>query len=124
MVLKELDLAIPINSTKEIYEQLIQYNKVKRPYIGIGGIDLDEQTAEYNNLVVGIYIKTIDDFSAAEKAGLRIGDVIIEVEGTKVTKMDELNAIKNKKQIGDTLKLKVYRDGKEKDITVTLQEQP
>ena len=116
--------AIPINSTKEIYEQLIQYNKVKRPYIGIGGIDLDEQTAEYNNLVVGIYIKTIDDFSAAEKAGLRIGDVIIEVEGTKVTKMDELNAIKNKKQIGDTLKLKVYRDGKEKDITVTLQEQP
>lgn len=55
---------------------------------------------------------------------MRIGDVIIEVEGTKVTKMDELNAIKNKKQIGDTLKLKVYRDGKEKDITVTLQEQP
>lgn len=116
--------AIPINSTKEIYEQLIQYNKVKRPYIGIGGYDLDEQTAEYNNLVVGIYIKTIEDFSAGEKAGLKIGDVIVEVDGTKVTKMDELNAIKNQKQIGDTLKLKVFREGKEKEITVTLQEQP
>lgn len=116
--------AIPINSTKEIYEQLIQYNKVKRPYIGIGGIDLDEQTAEDRNLVVGIYIKTIEDFSAGEKAGLKIGDVIIEVDGTKVTKMDELNAIKNQKQIGDTLKLKVFREGKEKEITVTLQEQP
>lgn len=116
--------AIPINSTKEIYEQLIQYNKVKRPYIGIGGYDLDEQTAEDNNLVVGIYIKTIEDFSAGEKAGLKIGDVIVEVDGTKVTKMDELNAIKNQKQIGDTLKLKVFRDGKEKEITVTLQEQP
>lgn len=69
--------AIPINSTKEIYEQLIQYNKVKRPYIGIGGYDLDEQTAENNNLVVGIYIKTIEDFSAGEKAGLKIGDVIV-----------------------------------------------
>lgn len=113
--------AIPINSTKEIYEQLIQYNKVKRPYIGIGG---DEQTAENNNLVVGIYIKTIEDFSAGEKAGLKIGDVIVEVDGTKVTKMDELNAIKNQKQIGDTLKLKVFREGKEKEITVTLQEQP
>lgn len=110
--------AIPINSTKEIYEQLIQYNKVKRPYIGIGGYDLDEQT------VVGIYIKTIEDFSAGEKAGLKIGDVIVEVDGTKVTKMDELNAIKNQKQIGDTLKLKVFREGKEKEITVTLQEQP
>lgn len=110
--------AIPINSTKEIYEQLIQYNKVKRPYIGIGGYDLDEQTAEDNNLVVGIYIKTIEDFSAGEKAGLKIGDVIVEVDGTKVTKMDELNAIKNQKQIGDTLKLKVFREGKEKEITV------
>lgn len=116
--------AIPINSTKEIYEQLIQYNKVKRPYIGIGGYDLDEQTAEDNNLVVGIYIKTIEDFSAGEKAGLKIGDVIVEVDGTKVTKMDESNAIKNQKQIGDTLKLKVFREGKEKEITVTLQEQP
>ena len=116
--------AIPINSTKEIYEQLIQYNKVKRPYIGIGGYDLDEQTAENNNLVVGIYIKTIEDFSAGEKAGLKIGGVIVEVDGTKVTKMDELNAIKNQKQIGDTLKLKVFREGKEKEITVTLQEQP
>lgn len=116
--------AIPINSTKEIYEQLIQYNKVKRPYIWIGGYDLDEQTAEDNNLVVGIYIKTIEDFSAGEKAGLKIGDVIVEVDGTKVTKMDELNAIKNQKQIGDTLKLKVFREGKEKEITVTLQEQP
>ena len=116
--------AIPINSTKDIYEQLIQYSKVKRPYIGIGGIDLDEETAKANNLVVGVYVKTIEDFSAGEKAGLRIGDVIIEAEGTKITTMDELNEIKNKKQIGDTLKLKVYRDGKEKEITVTLQEQP
>lgn len=61
--------AIPINSTKSIYEQLIQYSKVKRPYIGIGGIDLDENTAKANNLVVGVYIKTIEDFSAGEKAG-------------------------------------------------------
>lgn len=115
---------IPINSTKSIYEQLIQYSKVKRPYIGVGGIDLDEKTAKANNLVTGVYIKTVEDFSAGEKAGLKIGDVIIEADGTKITTMDELNEIKNKKQIGDTIKLKVYRDGKEKTITVTLQEQP
>ena len=116
--------AIPINSTKTIYEQLIQYNKVKRPYIGIVGINLDESTAKTNNLVVGVYVKTIEDFSAGEKAGIKIGDVITEADGTKITTMDELNEIKNKKNIGDTLKLKVYRDGKYKDITVTLQEQP
>lgn len=116
--------AIPINSTKDIYNQLIQYSKVKRPYIGIAGTDLDEDTAKRNNLVVGVYVKSVEDFSAGEKAGIKPGDVIIEVNGTKIKTMDELNEIKNKKQIGDTLKLKVYRDGKQKDITVTLQEQP
>ena len=116
--------AIPINSTKDIYEQLIQYNKVKRPYVGISGIDLDEETARINQLVVGIYVKTVEDFSAAEKAGIHAGDVIIEAEGKKITTMDELNVIKNEKKIGDTLKLKIYRDGKTKDVTVKLQEQP
>lgn len=116
--------AIPINSTKDIYEQLIQYSKVKRPYIGIGGIDLDKETAEANDLVVGIYIKTIEDFSAGEKAGLRVGDVIIEAEGKKITTMDELNELKNKKQIGDEFKVKVYRNGNEKEVTIKLQEQP
>lgn len=116
--------AIPINSTKNIYEQLIQYNKVKRPYIGISGINLDEATATQYNLVVGVYVKSIEDFSAAEKAGIQVADVIIEADGTKITTMDDLNEIKNKKAIGDTLKLKIFRDGKTKDITVTLQEQP
>ena len=116
--------AIPINSTKEIYEQLIQYNKVKRPFIGIGGRNLDEETARINNLVVGVYVQTIDDFSAAEKAGLKIGDVITAIDGTTIKTMDELNEIKNKKEIGDTIKLTIYRDGKTKEITLTLQEQP
>ena len=116
--------AIPINSTKSIYEQLIQYSKVKRPYIGITGINLTESLAKQNNLVVGIYVKSIEDFSSAEKAGIKVGDVITEADGTKIKTIDELNEIKNKKNIGDTIKLKITRDGKEKEITLTLQEQP
>ena len=119
-----MGFAIPINSTSNITEQLIQYSKVKRPYIGIGGVDLDEKTAKTHNLVIGIYIKTIEDFSAAEKAGLKVGDVIIEVDGKKVTKMDELNEIKNSKNIGDELKIKINRNNKEEEITVVLGEQP
>lgn len=118
-----MGFAIPINSTKPIYEQLIEYQKVKRPYIGIGGRDLSEDLAKANNLVVGIYVVNIEEFSAAEKAGIKIGDVIIEADGTKVTTMDELNTIKNKHTIGDTMKLKIYRNGSEKDIELVLQEQ-
>ena len=116
--------AIPINSTKNIYEQLIQYSKVKRPYIGISGTDIDESLSKQYNLDIGVYVRNIEEFSAAEKAGIKIGDVIIEADGTKITTMDELNEIKNKKEIGDTIKLKISRNGKEKNITITLQEQP
>ena len=116
--------AIPINSTKDIYEQLIQYNKVKRPYLGIGGIEVDEETAKANNITVGIYVKTLENFSAAEKAGIKVGDVIIKADGQDVETMDELNEIKNKKEIGDKMTLTVWRDGKTQDIEVTLQEQP
>ena len=116
--------AIPINSTKDIYEQLIQYNKVKRPYLGIGGIEVDEETARVNNLTVGIYVKTLETFSAAEKAGVRVGDVIIKADGQDIETMDELNAIKNQKEIGDKMTLTIWRNGKTQDIEVTLQEQP
>ena len=119
-----MGFAIPINSTTDITSQLIQYSKVKRPYIGISGMDLNEQTAKANNLVVGIYVKSVDDFSAGEKAGIKIGDVIIEADGKKVTSMDELNAIKNSHQIGDQMKIKVNREKQEKELTITLGEQP
>lgn len=119
-----MGFAIPINSTTDITSQLIQYSKVKRPYIGITGMDLDEQTAKKYNLVAGVYVKSVEDFSAAEKAGIKAGDVIIEAEGKKITKMDELNEIKNSHNIGDELKIKVNRDGQEKELTITLGEQP
>lgn len=119
-----IGFAIPINSTTDITSQLIQYSKVKRPYIGISGMDLDETTAKKYNLVVGIYVKSVEDFSAAEKAGLKSGDVIIQADGKNITTMDELNEIKNSHQIGDQLKLKINRDGNEKELTITLGEQP
>ena len=118
-----MGFAIPINSTKDIYSQLIQYSKVKRPYIGISGRDLDESIAKANNLVTGVYIVSVSEFSAAEKSGLKIGDIITSIDGKKITTMDELNEIKNTHSIGDEVKLTIYRDGNEKEITLTLQEQ-
>lgn len=118
-----IGFAIPINSTTDIIDQLKTYNKVRRPYIGISGRDLTEATAKRYNLVEGIYVVSIDEYSSAEKAGLKVGDVIIEADGKKVTTMNELNEIKNTHSIGDTMKLKVNRDGNEKEITLKLGEQ-
>lgn len=118
-----MGFAIPINAAKPIYEQLIQYNKVKRPYIGISGRDLDETTAKRNNLVEGIYVASVDEYSAAEKAGIKPGDVIIKADGKEIKTMNELNEIKNTHNIGETMTVTVNRNGQEKEITITLQEQ-
>ena len=119
-----MGFAIPINSTTDITSQLIQYSKVRRPYIGVTGMDLDAETARRNNLVEGIYVKDVETFSAAEKGGIKIGDVIVKADGTDVKTMDELNAIKNSHNIGDEMKITVNRNGQEIELTITLGEQP
>lgn len=119
-----IGFAIPINSTLDIIDDLIEHNKVIRPYIGITGLDLDEATAEKNNLVVGIYVKAVETFSPAEKAGFKIGDVIVKADGKDITTMEELNEIKNSHQVGDTMTITVNRDGEEKELSVKLEETP
>ncbi len=118
-----MGFAIPINSAKSVYEQLIQYKKVKRPYIGLTGRDLNEETAKRNNLVEGIYVVSVDEYSAAEKAGVKSGDVIVKADGKDIKTMDELTEIKNTHSIGDEMTITVNRNGKTKDLTLTLQEQ-
>lgn len=122
-----LGFAIPINSTKSISSDLIQYNKVKRPYIGITGSDITDSIIKNNptaKLVIGAYVRDVEDYSPAEKAGLKIGDIIIKADGKEVKTMDDLNEIKNTHSIGDTMTLTISRDGNEKEITLTLAEQP
>lgn len=119
-----MGFAIPINSAKPIFEQLISNGKVSRPYIGLSGRDLDEQTAKANDLVEGVYVVSVEPFSGAEKAGIQPGDVIVQIDGKDIKTMDELNEVKNTHQIGDEVSLKVNRDGKEIDVKVKLQEQP
>ena len=119
-----IGFAIPINSTKPIYEQLISDGKVKRPYIGISGRDVDAATAKKYELVEGVYIVSVEQFTSAEKAGLKPYDIITEIDGKQIKTMEELNEIKNTHNIGDSITLKVYRDKEYKEITLTLGEQP
>lgn len=122
-----LGFAIPINSTKSIYSDLIKYNKVIRPYIGIAGIDITDEVIKNNptyKLVKGVYIRSIEDFSPAQKAGLKAGDIITKADGTEVDSVATLNEIKNKHNVGDTMELTINRDGNEQTITVTLAETP
>lgn len=116
--------AIPINDTINVYEQLIKHGKVLRPYIGISGSNLSEATAKRYNLPIGVYVEEISEDSGAFNSDLKQGDVITSIDGEEITTMQELNDIKNKKEIGDTVKLTVYRSGKYLDIEIKLTEMP
>ena len=119
-----IGFAIPINSTLDVINQLIDHKKVLRPYIGITGINIDEELSKKENLEIGVYVKSVEDFSPAEKAGVKPGDVIIKADGKDVEDMDDLDEIKNSHQIGETMTLVVTRNGEERELTVTLEETP
>ena len=101
-----------LKEISEIWDQLSDKNQAKL---------LEKLAGKRGGQVVA---GLLTNFSAAEKAGVKIGDVIIEADGTKISTMDELNSIKNKHSIGDEMKIKVNRDGQEKELTLTLGEQP
>lgn len=117
-----IGFAIPISSTIDITQQLIQYNKVIRPYIGISGRDVTESLSKKYNYPIGIYIVKVEEFSSAEISGLKIGDVITAVDGTPVSTMDKLNEIQNSHNVGDEIVLTIFRNGETRDVTLKLKE--
>lgn len=119
-----MGFAIPINSTTDVVEQLIEFQTVKRPYIGIEGVSVDEKTAKQYNIPIGIYVYTVQKDSPADKAGLQKGDVITKIEETEIKSVNELNKEKNQHNIGDTVTLNVYKNGKDSEVQITLEETP
>jgi len=115
-------IEIVTNEALPIVEELITNKKVARPYIGIAGVSINGVDAKRYGLVEGVYIQTVEIKSPAELGGIRQGDVIVELNGTKVLSVAEINVIKNKLKIGDNIKIKVYRDKEYKELTITLGE--
>lgn len=119
-----IGFAIPISSTTSIINQLIEFKAVKRPYIGIMGSSVDSTTAKRYNLPEGIYVESVEKDSPADVAGLKQSDIITKIENKEVKSVNELNKIKYTYSIGDTVKLSVYRNGKEIEVNIILAELP
>ena len=118
-----IGFAIPINDIKTVIEDLINNGFVTgRPVLGIGVITVDQATADQYGWPVGAYIRQVDVNSAAEKAGLKVGDIITSIDGTAITKTEQVIEIKNSHAVGDSLTITVSRNGSTMDITLVLQE--
>ncbi len=113
--------AIPTSVVRPVVDALIAEGQVKgRPSIGITVGPLSESAKEYYDLPSGLYIDSVAEGSDAEAKGVQSGDVLTAVNGETVTTTYEVNAIKERYAVGDTLTLTLYRDGKTFDVEVTL----
>ncbi len=110
--------AIPSNYIKPIVEELLKTGTQPKPYIGITGTNITEETAPKYKLPVGALVLEITEGSPAEKAGLQVGDVITQFDGKTVMDMDSLVEKVNAAKIGSTVDMYVIRDG---DVGVELK---
>lgn len=128
-----IGFAIPINQIKPALQSVEKFGRIVRPMLGVTHTILNKDRAkelkldglEYGALITGDRAKKefgVIPGSPAEKAGLRIDDVILEVDGEKITEENTLQAIVQKHSPGDKLKLKIWRAGGIFEVTVTLDE--
>lgn len=119
-----LGFAIPMNEAIPIIESIIKNGYVTgRPLIGIQGIDVTEQIAAANDLPIGVYVDSVISGGAADVAGIQKGDVVVECNGEKIQSVDEINQIRDKHKVGDTLKFTLSRNGSKVKVNVVLQEE-
>ena len=118
-----MGFAIPAQIVSPTIHALIKYGKINHGYIGIGISDVTPEEAKYFHVdkASGAVITQVEPNSPGSKAGLKIGDVITELNGKAVNDAGELQVEVGQNQPGTTLHLKALRDGKPVDLSVTLE---
>jgi S1-C subfamily serine protease len=136
-----IGFAVPIDTTREVAQQLISGGEVQHAFLGISGTDLTPEIAQVLNLDrdEGALVQSVVPDSPADKAGIEVGeaeatiggqplraggDVIVAVDGKSVDEMSDVIAAVDSKQPGDELELTVLRGGDEHTVTVTLGDRP
>jgi serine protease Do len=120
-----IGFAIPSNTVKKVVEDLILYGKVSRSWLGIAGLTIDENIARQYRLDVsnGVGVASVARNGPADRAGLRSGDVITEVDGRPVSSIKELRRLVREKKPGEKSVLEVVRNGGRYSATVVLSEE-
>ena len=122
-----LGFAIPINDVQSIIKDIIENGSVgNKAYMAItAGTMTQQMAAQYKiNATEGVFVYSVEDGGAGDKAGLKLGDVITKLNDTQITSMEDLSAAKKGFKAGDTVTLTVLRDGQEITTQLTFDAQP
>ena len=125
-----MGFAIPINSVMEIINSIEGGKEIVRPYVGVQLVDLSNTFAlqYYYNIKIGsdvtfgAVLNYVEENKPADKAGLKVGDVIVELDGEKVEDVTHFKYLLYKHTVGDSIKVKYYRENKLNETTINLTE--
>ena len=118
-----LGFAIPVNLVKDVVAQLVEHGEVRRGLLGVRIANLDPLVAETMGLDRnhGVVIDEVTSEGAADKAGVKVGDVVLAIDGQPMRNLTELRDRIGRTAPGTEVELLVLRDGKEKRIKVELE---
>ncbi len=121
-----IGFAVPVNTVVRVSEQLIEGGEISHPFIGVIGQTVTPQLVEEEKLTVneGAYVVEFSEGSGAQSAGMKAGDVIVEVDGENVRSMDDLILQVRRKTVGDTVKITVVREGQRVTLDVAVGNKP
>lgn len=121
-----IGFAIPINQAKIILAQLKKHKKIKRGFIGVQIVPLNEEYADELGLesTDGALVGAVVEGSPAQKGGILVGDVILKVQNTKIKNYTDLVEVVEKTPIGNTLRVIVWRKKRELTLFLTVAERP
>lgn len=113
-----IGFAIPINTVKSKLSGLL------KPVLklGIAGRNIDSTLSQEYNVPKGVYVVEVEDSSAAEKAGIKVGDIIQKFDGKSVSSVNDINTLKSKHKSGDVISIVVSRNNSTKTLSLTLTE--
>ena len=119
-----LGFSVPSNTVKRISQQLIKEGRVHRPWLGVNVQDADAALIKAYRAkgASGVIITRISDGSPAAKAKLEVGDLILTIDGKPVGSVRELTRTVSEKAVGKAISLSIVRDGRTRDVSVTLAE--
>ena len=122
-----LGFAIPISDVQAIITDIIENGAVTdKAYLAItAGTMTEEMAAQYNiDLTKGVFVYSVEKGGAGDRAGLRLGDIITELDGKTINTMNDLSMAKKGHKAGETVSLTYYREGEYHTTDLTFDEQP
>mgnify|MGYP001374137573 CR=1 FL=1 len=120
-----LGFAIPINDVMSMLEDIMSNGYVtNKAYLGVTAATMNAQMAQQTGLTEGVYVYSVEEGSAADKAGIQPGDVITKVDDTTIASMEDLSAAKKGYTAGETATFTLYRQGDTLTVKLTFGSEP